>query len=76
MTERYEQLTRTLVEKFSADPEQINPGATLAELGLDSLAVAELFMNLQDEWNVPLQDDIDSMELTLDQVLELGQPAG
>lgn len=71
MTDRYQQLTRTLVEKFSADPEQITPGVTLAELGLDSLAVAELFMNLQDEWNVPLQDDIDSMELTLDQVLEL-----
>lgn len=71
MNDRYSELAQTLIDKFAVPAEEISPHATLADLGLDSLAVAELFLNLQENWGVRLEDDADSGYLTLEQLLEV-----
>lgn len=61
-------LVTTLVEKFEAPPERVLPETTLGDLDLDSLAVIELFVTLQEHWNIPLDDSDADGRLTVDEV--------
>ncbi len=72
---RYRHLSRRLVEKFHVDPGRIRPDATLADLELDSLAVVELLMTLQDDWAVDLDESATPPELTLDGLLAAAEKA-
>jgi acyl carrier protein len=45
-----------LVQKFELDPAAINPDATLADLGLDSLDAIDLVITFQKKFNVRLED--------------------
>ncbi|ARF53902.1 acyl carrier protein [Streptomyces gilvosporeus] len=61
----YDHLVTVLRDKFEADAEEIRPEATLASLELDSLAVVELYVTLQDHWGVPLEEDEAAAEMAL-----------
>ncbi|MEV1019357.1 phosphopantetheine-binding protein [Streptomyces sp. NPDC050264] len=50
-------LTAVLTEKFEIDPEHIRPDATLESLDLDSLALAELALALQEQLGVQVAED-------------------
>ena len=64
----YQYLVTILTEKFEAPPERIHPQATLDDLDLDSLAVVELYLTLQEHWAVPLDDTGATAALTVEQV--------
>lgn len=77
----YDRLVTLLGDKFEVDPDLIAPQATLGELDLDSLAVVELYVTLQEEWQVPLDDSDASADLTVADVaravtalLDAGEP--
>ncbi|WP_052032632.1 acyl carrier protein [Streptomyces viridochromogenes] len=61
-------LVTVLQGKFEVAPEDIRPEATLEDLGLDSLAAVELYVTLQEQWQVPLDDSEANIGLTVQQV--------
>lgn len=63
-------LVAVLHGKFEVAPEHIRPEATLEDLGLDSLAAVELYVTLQEQWQVPLDDSEANTGLTVQQVRE------
>ncbi|MER7985305.1 acyl carrier protein [Streptomyces noursei] len=66
----YDHLVTVLADKFEVDAEEIRPDSTLGALELDSLAVVELYVTLQEHWGVPLDEDGATAELTLEQVAQ------
>ncbi|WP_405949388.1 phosphopantetheine-binding protein [Streptomyces prunicolor] len=50
-------LTAVLTEKFEVSAERIRPEATLESLDLDSLALAELALALQEQLGVPVAEE-------------------
>ncbi|MGX9889368.1 acyl carrier protein [Streptomyces sp. NPDC002276] len=58
-------LVTILSDKFEVPADRIREAATLDELELDSLAVVELYVTLQEEWQVPLDDSTASGDLTV-----------
>ncbi|GAA2657470.1 acyl carrier protein [Streptomyces lunalinharesii] len=66
----YDHLVTVLTDKFEVDGKEIRPDITLGALELDSLAVVELYVTLQEHWGVPLDEDGATAELTLDQVAQ------
>ncbi|MGW1376852.1 acyl carrier protein [Streptomyces sp. NPDC002446] len=68
METAYDHLVTVLADKFEVDADEIHPEATLAGLELDSLAVVELYVTLQEHWNIPLEEDDSAAELTLTQL--------
>jgi acyl carrier protein len=53
----YETIAKLLAETKDMDINDIRPDMTFADLELDSLDVAELVMNLEDELGVPVEID-------------------
>ncbi|MFC9943880.1 acyl carrier protein [Streptomyces pratensis] len=72
---RYEQLADRLVQKFDIDRAEIHPEATLGDLDLDSLAVVELTMTLQDDWGISLDETETPPRTTLSQLLTMASEA-
>ncbi|WP_441248028.1 acyl carrier protein [Kitasatospora sp. McL0602] len=66
----HQHLMTVLSGKFDVPPAELKPDATLSALDLDSLARVELFLTLQEHWNIPLTDDDSSAELTLSQLAD------
>ncbi|MFF2808370.1 acyl carrier protein [Streptomyces sp. NPDC058000] len=66
----YDHLVTVLTDKFEVDAKEIRPDSTLAALELDSLAVVELYVTLQEHWGIPLEEDDSAAELTLEQVAQ------
>ncbi|ANS63150.1 acyl carrier protein [Streptomyces lincolnensis] len=64
-TDIYARLVTVLSDKFEVPADRINEAATLDDLELDSLAVVELYVTLQEEWQVPLDDSTASGDLTV-----------
>ena len=52
----YSFLSEILVEKYSVQADAVRPEATLAELGLDSLSLAELLFDLEDEFDIEVPE--------------------
>lgn len=50
-------LARLLSEHFEIDPAQVRPDATFEELELDSLAVLELVVVIEEQTGVELQEE-------------------
>jgi acyl carrier protein len=50
-----------LARRYNLDEREISPDATLDRLGIDSLAVLELVFELEDEFNVRLDTDGESI---------------
>ncbi len=45
-----------LVKDFKVDPERLSPDARLEDIGIDSIGVAELLFNVEDEFHLKLPD--------------------
>ena len=53
-----EQITEILVETFSLDPEEVTAEARLeADLGINSLELAELALRCDEEFSVEIDDE-------------------
>ncbi len=64
----YEKIVDMLVEKLDCDPADITPETRFADLGIDSLDVTELVMNVEEEFGVSL--DMDASLTTVAQLVE------
>ena len=53
----YETIAKLLAESKDMDASEIRPDMAFSDLELDSLDVAELVMNLEDELGVPVEID-------------------
>ena len=51
----FETIAKLVAEAKDVDAATIKPEMTFADLGLDSLDVAELVMNMEDELNVTIE---------------------
>ncbi len=54
MTTTIDRLRTLLVKDYKLDPAALLPDAPLEALGIDSLGVAELMFNIEDEFNVTI----------------------
>ena len=54
MTTTYDWLRATLIKEYSLDPDKLVPDAPLEDLGIDSLGIAELLFNVEDEFGITL----------------------
>jgi len=57
MTSSYAHIQETLVGKYGVQPDLVKPEATMAELGLDSLSVAELMFDVADHYAIDIPDE-------------------
>ena len=51
----YEKLVKYVVEELDISADSITPDSTFESLGIDSLDVVEMIMNLETEFNVDLE---------------------
>lgn len=50
-------IVELLVEKYGIEKESISSDAAMADLGLDSLSVAELVFDIEDLFDIRLEED-------------------
>lgn len=48
------QIIELLAEKYGVDAAKVSPDATMADLGLDSLSVAELVFDIEDLFSIEI----------------------
>ncbi len=60
-----------LAEKFDLKPEQLVPEAKLVDLGIDSLATIEFLFQLEERFNLSLNDDTTPVETVADIASEI-----
>ncbi len=53
----FEKITGIIAEKISCDASTLTAETKFADLGIDSLDVTELVMNIEDEFSVELEVD-------------------
>jgi acyl carrier protein len=70
MASVYDHLVTVLTDKFEVDAAAIRPETTLTALELDSLAVVEMYLTLQEHWGVPLTEDETGADPTVAQVAQ------
>lgn len=54
-----ELIRKFLQERLGADPEQVVPSAVLADLGVDSLMLAELMFEAEDSLGVSIDSNVE-----------------
>lgn len=54
MTETYDWLCKMLEAEYKIDPSRLAPDTPLEALGIDSLGMAELLFNVEDEFGITL----------------------
>ncbi|MBC9719639.1 acyl carrier protein [Streptomyces sp. TRM66268-LWL] len=64
MEDIYAHLVTVLTSQFRADADEVRQERSLAALKLDSLAVVELFLVLEERWDLPPLDDEGAGNLT------------
>lgn len=69
MTNTFDRLKTILIKDYKLAPEVLTPDASLDGLGIDSLGVAELLFNVEDEFHVTLPPDPVSLATVGDVVL-------
>ncbi|KIF75391.1 hypothetical protein QR77_18770 [Streptomyces sp. 150FB] len=70
MEETYQRLVELLTSTFGLDAGSITPASTFSELELDSLALVELSIAAQEEFDVPIEDSELGLESTVGQAAE------
>lgn len=50
-------IVELIVDKYGVEKDRISPDASMADLGLDSLSVAELVFDIEDLFDIRLQED-------------------
>jgi acyl carrier protein len=68
--EAYELVSTLLSSRFEVDAARVERGASLADLGLDSLGAVELFDILQDRTKVRLETDEADLALTVGELAD------
>ncbi len=53
----FDAVSIVLVEKFQVEAGKVSPGATLEQLGLDSLALMEFVFAVEDRFDVRIPED-------------------
>ena len=53
----FEKIAEILAEKLDCDPSEIKEDAAFADMGIDSLDITELIMNIEDEFDIELEMD-------------------
>ena len=53
----YAYIQKVLADKYAVAPDAIVPEAKLADLGLDSLSIAELMFDVAEKYNIDIPDD-------------------
>ena len=84
MTTTFERLRAILVKDYKLEPEKLTLDAPLEGLGIDSLGVAELLFNVEDEFRITLPPEpvqlptIGDVVRYIDELLaaQHGAPAG
>jgi acyl carrier protein len=71
MEDTYKRLVELLTSTFGLDPGSITPASTLSALELDSLALVELSVAAQEEFDVPIEDSELGLESTVGQAAEI-----
>ncbi len=67
----YEKLKELLVEELSLNPDDITPTAELvADLGINSLELADLIMLCEDKFDIQIDEDAAQKFLTVGDVAE------
>ena len=66
----YELVSALLSSQFEVDPDAVEPGASLADLGLDSLAAVELLDILQEHTKVQLETEEADLALTVGELAD------
>ncbi|MFR9673521.1 phosphopantetheine-binding protein [Streptomyces sp. TR06-5] len=66
----FQLVSRHLVEHFGIEPERISPAATLEDVGLDSMALVELLLVLEEDFGMPMPEDDDTAPRTLGELVE------
>ena len=61
-----EKVKEILAQKLECDASEISEGTKFEDLGIDSLDITEILMNLEDEFSITLE-----MDPTLSQVSDL-----
>lgn len=51
-----DRLIAMVVKDFKVDPDRLSPHARLEDIGIDSIGVAELLFNIEDEFHLKLPD--------------------
>jgi acyl carrier protein len=54
MNNTFEKLKTILIREYHLTPDLVTPEATLEELNIDSLGIAELLFNVEDEFQIAL----------------------
>jgi len=67
----YLDIKELLTAKFEVKPELIKPDATLTDLGLDSLSIAELIFDIADKYDIDIPDDRATFQTTLSEAVAL-----
>ncbi len=57
MSDTLEQLRELIKEKFDIDPNTIDPGASVLDSGLDSLALTELMFTVEEKFGIELLEN-------------------
>jgi acyl carrier protein len=57
MNTTHDRLCVILVKDYKLEPDTLVPEATLETLGIDSLGLAELLFNIEDEFKITLTDN-------------------
>jgi len=65
----FEKVSQIIADKISCDVGTLEPETKFADLGIDSLDVTELVMNIEDEFNVELE--VDSSLATISDLVKL-----
>lgn len=79
MSSTYEHLRAILAKDYKLSPDVLTQDAPLEGLGIDSLGVAELLFNIEDEFKVTLPPDpvvlltIGDVVVYIDQLIEAQQ---
>lgn len=69
MPETYDAVRSILTSAFRVPEEEIQPGLTLAQLDLDSLALTELVLILHERYGVRIDSEYASRDTTVAQVV-------
>jgi acyl carrier protein len=76
MSALYDTVANILTAKLKVPANEIHPDASLKELGLDSLALVELAMTLEDVTGGAVSEDKLTFDLTLSEAVEVLAAAG
>ena len=68
--EAYELVSTLLSSQFDVDPAAIEPGASLADLGVDSLGAVELLDIVQEHTLVELDTEMADLQLTVGELAD------